>query len=277
MSRAGTEVLLKECLKDLRLPTMMRELPECARQARERGDAHEAFLLELATRELERRCANRLKRRLAEARFPSLKTLEETDLKRWPGLDAAKVAELASCEYVSRRENLVFAGRHGSGKTHAAVALGVEACRKNHSVLFATAGHLVNRLLEAREEKALERFLARVNRIELLIVDELGYIPFSTTGAQLLFQIFADRYERASTLVTTNLAFADWTKVFGEASLTAALLDRLTHRCHIHQFDWESLRLADSLKGHGRKGENRAVPGTAGPQAGRKHKDRAQG
>jgi DNA replication protein DnaC len=253
MNRAAQGVMLKDCLKRLRLPAMLRDYPECSRQAKDEGDSYEGFLLNLASRELEQRQANQLKRRLKEARFPVMKTLEKTDLKKWPGLDAMKVRDYASCDYITSKDNLVFVGRHGTGKSHAATVFGVEACRQGHRVAFTTAAHLVNQLAEAREERQLQRYLNKLSRMGLLIVDELGYIPFSDTGAQLLFQVFADRYERASTLVTTNLPFAEWTRVFGDASLTAALLDRLTHRCHIHEFDWESIRLTESLQRQGKK------------------------
>lgn len=154
----------------------------------------------------------------------------------------------AECQYISRRENVVLLGKHGTGKTHAATVFGVEACRRGYRVLLTTAAHLANTLIEAREERQLKRELARLSRYELLIIDEVGYIPFSTEGAQLLFQVFSDRYEKGSLIVTSNLAFAHWTSVFGEASLTAALLDRLTHHCAIHEFGWESIRFTDSLK-----------------------------
>jgi len=248
------DVLLGDCLKRLRLPAMLRDYPECARQAREDGQDYESFLLELATRELEQRQANQLQRRLKEARFPLMKTLETTDLKMWPGLNALHVKEYSEGHYIERRENLVLIGKHGTGKTHAATVLGVEACRRGHRVRFITAAQLVNTLVEAREEKELTRFLKRLQRVQLLIIDELGYIPLSTEGAQLLFQVFSERYERGSVLVTTNLTFAQWTKVFGDASLAAALLDRLTHHCDIHEFDWESIRLTESLKRRGTKG-----------------------
>jgi DNA replication protein DnaC len=253
MKRAAQEVMLTDCLKRLRLPAMLRDYAECSRQAKEEADSYEGFLLNLATRELEQRQANQLKRRLREARFPVLKTLEKTDLKKWPGLNALTVREYASCDYITNKDNLIFVGRHGTGKSHAETVFGVEACRQGHRVAFATAAHLVNQLIEAREERQLQRHLNKLSRMGLLIVDELGYIPLSDTGAQLLFQVFADRYERASTLVTTNLPFAEWTPVFGDASLTAALLDRLTHRCHIHEFDWESIRLTESLQRQGKK------------------------
>lgn len=248
MNEAAESILLQDYLKRLRLPTMLRDYPECARQAQESKGSFESFLLDLANRELEQRQANQLKRRLKEARFPVLKTLEETDLSKWPNLDAQQIRVLSGCEWIARRENIALIGKHGTGKSHAATALAVEACRQGHRTLFSTAAQLVNQLIEAREEKQLQKVLKRLERFSLLVIDELGYIPFSEQGAQLLFQVFADRYERGSLLVTSNLPFAEWTKVFGDAQLTAALLDRLTHHCHIYEFDWESIRLSESLK-----------------------------
>ena len=148
--------------------------------------------------------------------------------------------------------------RQRTGKTHAATVLGVEACRRGHRVGFFSASGLVNTLVEAREEKQLERVFRKLSRFHLVILDELGYIPFSQEGAQLLYQVFANRYERTSLLVTSTLAFAEWTQVFGDASLTAALLDRLTHRCQIYEFDWESIRLAESLKRQKKKRRQKA-------------------
>jgi DNA replication protein DnaC len=247
MSRPGQTILLEETLRQLRLPTMVREYREAVRQATEAHEGYEAFLLALATRELEQRQTNQVSRRLREARFPLLKTLEQTDLTKWPGFEVTQVRAYAECQYISRRENIVLLGKHGTGKTHAATVFGVEACRRGYRVLFTTAAHLANTLIEAREERQLKRELARLSRYDLLILDEVGYIPFSTDGAQLLFQVFSDRYEKGSLIVTSNLAFAHWTSVFGDASLTAALLDRLTHHCAIHEFGWESLRFTDSL------------------------------
>jgi DNA replication protein DnaC len=176
------------------------------------------------------------------------KTLEKTDLNKWPGLDPIQFRDYVEGHYIVRRENLVLIGKHGTGKTPAATVLGVEACRRGYRALFTTAADLVNTMVEAREERQLKRYLARLRTYPLLICNEVGYIPFSSEGAQLLFQVFADRYERGSLLVTSNLPFAQWTTVFGDASLTAALLDRLTHHCFIHEFDWESIRFAESLQ-----------------------------
>lgn len=248
MSRASEAVLLEDHLKELRLPAMRRDWAECARQARQTRSSYEAFLLDLVTRQLEQRRANQLERRLKQAHFPVMKTLEKTDLALWPTLDGAEVRELLECSWIGERENVALIGKHGTGKTHAATVLGVEACRRGYRVLFQSASSLVNTLVEAREERDLERVFRKLSRFHLLVLDELGYIPFSEQGAQLLYQVFSDRYEKASILVTSNLAFAEWTRVFGEASLTAALLDRLTHHCQIYEFDWESIRLAESLK-----------------------------
>lgn len=264
MTRPSQEMLLDDTLRRLRLPTMAREYRECARQAQEASEGYEGFLLALATRELEQRQANQLQRRLREAHFPLVKTLEKTDLNKWPTFDAVDVREYAECQYIRRRENLVLLGKHGTGKTHAATVFGVEACRRGYRVLFETAAHLANTLIEAREERQLKRYLGRLARYELLIIDEVGYIPFSAPGAQLLFQVFSDRYEKASLMVTSNLPFAQWTSVFGDASLTAALLDRLTHHCSIHEFNWESIRFTESL----RHNQSKTKPGTRSQAAG---------
>lgn len=268
MNEAAERMLLDSSLRQLKLPAMLRDYGECSRQSRESGDSYESFLLALTTREVEQRQGRQLQRRMREAHFPYLKTLEKTDLGKWVGLSALKVREYAECGYIAQKENIVILGKHGTGKTHAAIAFGLEACRKGYRVLFTTAADLVNTLVEAREEKQLKRFLLRMAKYSLLIVDELGYLPFSREGSQLLFQVFSQRYEQGSLLVTTNLPFPQWTGVFEDVNLTAALLDRLTHHCHILQFDWESIRLTESLKGKNRtrqKSENREVAATSAP------------
>jgi DNA replication protein DnaC len=265
MNRAGEQVLLEDHLRLLRLPTMLKQYGECARQAREVKESHENFLLNLTTQELEQRQSNQLKRRIHEAKFPMMKTLETTDLNKWPDFDSLQFRQYVEADHIVRRENLVLLGKHGTGKTHAAIVLGVEACRRGYRVLFMTAADLVNTLVEAREEKRLKNYLSRLQNYHLIIIDELGYIPFSSEGAQLLFQVFANRYERGSLLVTSNLAFAQWTTVFGDAALTAALLDRLTHHCSIHDFSWESIRFSESMqrmKTVAKKAANRAVAAT---------------
>ncbi len=279
MNRVGEQLLLDDHLKLLKLPTMLRQYRECARQAREVKESHESFLLTLTTLELEQRQANQLKRRVQEARFPTLKTLETTDLNKWPDFDPLRFREYLNGDYIAHRENLVLIGKHGTGKTHAAIVLGMEACKRGYRVLFTTAADLVNTLVEARQERSLKNYLARLQKYPLVIIDELGYIPFSPEGAQLLFQVFANRYERGSLLVTSNLAFAQWTTVFGDATLTAALLDRLTHHCLIHEFNWESIRFAESMqrmKSVAKKAVNRRVAATANSDGAKEfgHQDR---
>jgi DNA replication protein DnaC len=174
--KAGEGVLLEDCLKRLRLPAMLRGYPECVRQAQESSSSFESFLLDLATRELEQRRANQLQRRLKEARFPVMKTLEQTDVGKWPAWDGRQLRELAGCSWIVKRDNLTLIGKHGTGKSHAATVLGVEACRRGHRVLFYTAAQLVNRLIEAREERQLHRLQKRLEKVELLIVDLCGDI-----------------------------------------------------------------------------------------------------
>lgn len=246
--KPGDQILLHSLLKQLKLPTIKRAYGEAARQAESSGASYENYLLELAAREHEQRQANQLARRLREAAFPHMKPLEETDLTKWPGMEARTVKRLADGGYIANKENLILIGKHGTGKTHAALALGIEACRQGHRVRFITAAALVNQLTEARDERHLQNLLTKLRKVQLLILDELGYIPFSQDGARLLFQVLSESYERASTLITTNLNFSDWTRIFGDENLTAALLDRITHHCHIHTFDWESVRFTESMR-----------------------------
>lgn len=254
MSAACVE--LRENLKALSLSTMVRELESQLRQAKENGPGYDEFLLEMTTTELRSRAENRLNRRVREAKFPLLKTLEGFDFGVVPELDIRMLRELTAGEYIKERRNVIFLGRSGTGKTHLATALGVEACRNNYRTRFISCYGLVNELIEARKEKDLQRLLARYARFDLLILDELGYIPFSKEGAELLFQVLAERHEKGSVIITTNLGFADWTQVFGDPVMTAALLDRLTHKAQIVTCQWQSYRLKESLKSQrARKGE----------------------
>lgn len=254
MSGGDVSVLLSHHLKALRLPVFLREYQKVAAQcAKETHDAAR-FLLELCERELIEREKKGTERRVREAGFPVLKTLEGFDFTAIPSLNKPLVMELTRCEYVSKRENILAVGNSGTGKTHLAIALGLSACHEGHKVRFFTAAGLVTALLEARDEKALHRFKRQLARKDLVVVDEFGYVPFSKTGAELLFEFFAERYERGSVVVTTNLPFDQWTEVLGSERLTGALLDRLTHRVHILEMNGESYRLNQSKnRGNPRK------------------------
>ena len=246
----ATMIELRENLKALNLSITARDLEAKIRQVKESGPGYDEFLLELTTAELQARAENRLNRRMREAKFPLLKTLEGFDFAAVPDLDIRVLRELTGCDYIKEHRNVIFLGRSGTGKTHLATALGVEACRHNYRTRFVSCYGLVNELIEARQEKDLRRLIGRQTRYDLLILDELGYIPFSKEGAELLFQVLAERQEQGSVIITTNLGFADWTQVFGDPVMTAALLDRLTHRAHIVNCLWDSYRLKESLKGH---------------------------
>ena len=205
-----------------------------------------SFLLRLAELELIERERRMVERRIKEAKFPAVKSLDSFDFAAIPSLNKTLVLELARSEYVTRRENIIAVGNSGTGKTHIGLGLGLAACQKGLSVGFNTAAALVHELLEARDEKRLLRLQRQLAGYKLLIIDELGYVPLSQTGAELLFEVFSQRYERGSTVVTSNLPFDEWTSVFGSERLTGALLDRLTHHVHILQMNGESYRLNQS-------------------------------
>ena len=250
---AGTLIELQANLKALNLSYAARNLEKQLRQARDSGIGCDEFLLELSASELHSRAESRLARRTKEAKFPLLKPVETFDTSATPELDIRLLRELAGCSYIQEHRNVIFLGGSGRGKTHMATALGIEACKNNFRTRFVTCYGLVNELIEARQEKLLQRFIQKYVRYDLLILDELGYIPFSKEGSELLFQVLAERHERGSVVMTTNLGFADWTQVFGDATMTAALLDRLTHKAHIINCPWDSYRLKQSLKGKGKR------------------------
>jgi DNA replication protein DnaC len=218
------------------------------RQARENGTSHEEFLLALTEVELQMRAESRLKRKLREAKFPLLKTLEQFDYSSAQSLDKRLMRELESGEYLLGHRNIIFTGKSGTGKTHLATGLGVAACRQGINTRFVNGCALSMELIEAQSERRLSRVIQRYARYGLVVVDELGYVPFSKESAELMFQVFAERHERGSVIITSNLGFADWTQVFGDATLTAALLDRLTHKAHIINCTWESYRLKETLR-----------------------------
>src|SRR5215203_4260439 len=212
------QVLLAHHLKALKLPRFLRDYDKLARQCAAEAVDHAGYLLRLAELELIERERRMVERRIREARFPAVKSLDSFDFPAIPSLNKALVLELARSDYVLRRENVIALGNSGTGKTHIALGLGLAACQRGVSVGFATAAALVHELLEARDEKRLLRLQKQLAGHKLLIIDELGFVPLSKSGAELLFEVFSQRYERGSTLVTSNLPFDEWTAVFGAPS-----------------------------------------------------------
>jgi DNA replication protein DnaC len=242
------QVLLGNHLKALKLPTFAREFEKVAMEsAQDRAD-YPRYLLRLCELERIDRDRRAVERRIRLARFPQVKSLDTFDFAAQPSLNKQLVLELARCEWIEKRHNAIALGPSGTGKTHIALALGLAACQKGHSVAFTTAAALVHELMEARNERRLRTLQKHLNTVKLLIVDELGYVPFTAVGSELLFEVFSQRYERAATFVTSNLPFDEWTTVFGSERLTGALLDRLTHHVHILEMNGDSFRLAASKK-----------------------------
>ena len=239
-------LLLEHYLKELKLPTFLREYRKLAAQCAAEGTDHPDYLLRLAELELIDRHQRMVQRRIRGARFPATKSLDTFDFLAIPSVNKALVTQLARCEYVERRENVIAIGNSGTGKTHVALGLGLAACQRGMSVGFTTAAALVHKLMEARDDRRLLNLQRQLSRLKLLIIDELGFVPLSTTGAELLFEVFSQRYERGSIPVTTNLPFDEWTDVFDSERLTGALLDRLTHHVHIIEMNGDSYRLEGS-------------------------------
>ena len=241
-------VLLDFHLKKLRLPTILREYAAMAKVCRDDRSDYQTYLLRLTERELLDREKRAAERRIKQACFPVVKTIDTFDFKAQPSINQELVKELMRGEYIDKRENILLIGSSGTGKTHLACAMAFAACAQGRKVRFHTVTGLVTELMECREEKRLQRLQKQIQRLNLLVLDELGYVPFSKAGAQLLFEVVGRAYEQQSLMVTTNLPFEQWTEVFGSERLTGALLDRLTHRCHIIEANGESYRLRQAKK-----------------------------
>jgi DNA replication protein DnaC len=241
-------VLLKHHLKALKLPTITAEWEKiAARCVRENVD-HLGFLLQLCELELLERERRAAQRRLKAARLPTFKTLEAFDFAAVPAVNKPLVLELLKCEYLERRENILLIGGSGSGKTHLATVLAMEACGRGKRVRFFRVTELATLLLEAREERQLMRLRSQLAKLDLLVLDELGYVPASQVGAELLFDVISTAYERSSVIVTTNLPFEEWREVLFSERLTGATLDRLTHRCTILETGQDSYRLREARR-----------------------------
>jgi DNA replication protein DnaC len=241
-------VLLKHHLKALKLPTMHAECEKIAARCAKENVDHLGFLLQLCERELLDREKRAADRRLKSAQFPNHKTLEDFQFEAQPMINRVLASELMRGEYIEKRESIILIGHPGTGKTHLATALGIAACGQGKKVRFYRVTELITRLMEAREERQLLRMRGQLAKLDLLILDELGYVPASKLGSELLFDVISAAYERTSIIVTTNLPFEQWTEVLGSQRLTGAVLDRLTHHCHILEATGESYRLKDARK-----------------------------
>jgi len=243
------QLLLTSYLKTLRLPVFLRECPTVARQCSDKDATYESFLEQLAGLEVQNRQVQSIARRIKQAAFPVVKELADYDFTAVPKLNKKRVLDLTKGQFIEQRANVVLNGAPGVGKTHLAIALGRDACRNGRKVRFFTAAGLVNTYVEAREERHITRLENHIQRHDLIIIDELGYIPLDRTGAEHLFSFFSQCYEQTSLIVTTNLPFAEWPQIFAEDErLTGALLDRLTHHVHILDITGDSFRLKTSLK-----------------------------
>jgi len=241
------KMLLEAYLKKLKMPQAAKTYESLAREAGDNNLSYEEYLLGVLEQEIHQRENNRIQRGIKQAAFPVIKTLENFDFKAIPSLNKPRVLKLMQGEYIRKKENIILVGSSGVGKTHIAIALGYEACRQGLRVKFYTAAGLINELLAAQQEYRLNRLEKQWLVPHVIILDELGYVPFSKMGAELLFQFCAARYERGSIIITTNLEFPKWTEILGDEQMTAALLDRLTHNAHILNINGDSYRFKQAL------------------------------
>jgi DNA replication protein DnaC len=254
---AADVMLLKHHLTALHLPSIKAECEQAARQAASDNLDYLGFLLRLCERECADREQRACQRRLKAAKFPQVKSLDDFDFRAQPSLSRVLILELARGEYIARRESVILLGGPGTGKTHVAIGLAARACQQGKKVRFFRVTELITQLLEAREERVLARLQGQLARLDLLVLDEFGYVPASQNGAELLFDVISTAYEKTSVIVTTNLPFERWTEVLGNERLVAATLDRLTHRCHLLEATGESYRLKEAKQRQqgGKKGK----------------------
>lgn len=236
---------LNHYLDTLKLKSMKENYQKEADESLKKSDSYEQFLCRLSEQEVLSRLNRHVQMRITKAHFPSLKTLDSFDFSALPSLDKKRVMGLITGGYIDKSENILALGNSGTGKTHLSIALGMSACQQGQSVLFKTAAQLVHELTEAHDARRFLSLQKKLKGYKLLIIDELGYVPFSKTGAELLFEVFSQRYESGSLIVTSNLPFEEWPQVFGCSRLTGALLDRLTHHVHILEMNGQSYRLSN--------------------------------
>lgn len=239
---------IKDLCRELKLPTVLARFEQCASSALRRGASFEEYLAELLEEEVAERMERRRARRIKEARFSLAKSIESFDFSRSPDLPQSLILELATGAYLDAKENIIFIGDCGTGKTHLATALGLAACEQGRCVRFTTVAQLAGELIEAKDARELTRTIARYGRVELLILDEMGFVPLSKAGAELVFQVISERCEKASIIITTNLPFAEWTAIFTDGRLCKAVVDRVTYRSHIIDTGDTSIRFEESLK-----------------------------
>jgi DNA replication protein DnaC len=242
------QATIRQYAKQLQLRTIGGQFAEVAEQAIRQKQSHLSYLEALLGAEVEERDRNAVARRIKEAHFPKMKTLEDFAFSDAPHISAALVRNLAEGSYLSRSEPIIFLGETGTGKTHLATGLAVEACRQRKPVRFTTAAQLVNELTEAKHKSELNRVTNRWTRYELIVIDEMAYVAMPEAAAELLFQIIAGRAERAAVIITTNLPFSEWTTMFPNARLCKAMLDRLTDQAHIIETGTESYRFRRTLE-----------------------------
>jgi DNA replication protein DnaC len=252
MTELALQSVQQQC-RLLRLPAIADQCGPLAQTAERGRQPYLGYLETLLAAELEERDQRAIANRIRDARFPRVKTLEEFDFSQAPVVPAMQLAELAEGSYIERAEPVVFIGECGTGKTHLLTGLGVAACRQKRRVRFTTAAALVNELVEAKQQLQLRRVLARWAHYDVIAIDEVGYVPLAEVGAELLFQVIAERAEKAAVLLTTNLPFSEWTQVIPNARLCKALLDRVTDRAHIIETGTDSYRFRRTLERHQRK------------------------
>lgn len=241
-STALEAATIRQQCRVLRLPSVAAQCTQLAEQAVRERRTHLGYLEALLQAELEEREQRLIERRIREAHLPRMKTLEEFDFAKCPRVSAQQIHELAKGDYIAKAEPIIFIGDSGTGKTHLLTGLAVAACRHKRRVRFATAAALINELVEAKHQLQLGRALSRWARYDLIALDEVGYVPLAEVGAEFLFQVIAERAEKAAIIVTTNLPFSEWTQVIPNARLCKALLDRITDRAHIIETGAESFR-----------------------------------